>query len=467
MAIVAATLLRLVLVWRSQAISVDGVQYVEAAQRLRAGEWTRALASFYPPGYPAAIAATYPLVHDWETAGVAVSLVAGVVTVLPLAAVARIAGLTGPAFAATVLGLALAPYPARYAAMVRSEALYALLVLVAVWLVVRPRAWPGVAGLAAGLAYLVRPEGLGLVLPLAVWLARKRAWSSVVALALGTALVAAPYVGYLRWDTGGWIVSRKAANVVSLGIHAATGKGEVVTQDASDRTGVVDVIRLRWGAYLRKVSIDLLRTVVTFTESLSPVLVPFLLLGLGILRRRVPAVGGLLGLVVGFYLVAFALLYVDRRFYAPLVPLALVWCGAGFGWAWGRSGRWAPALAAIVAALLIGKALHDREGAGYVRRVGSEIASRTGGASVVVAASDLRIPWYAGARRLDVAFPLDAAHVQPILDGGADWLVVFEGDLTADARVALAEHAGAVEAVATVPENDGRVVTLYRIRRSP
>lgn len=463
-AVAVALVLRVVLALRSEAISVDGVQYVEAAQRFASGEWRSGLASFYPPGYPAAVAAAHAVIPDWETAGVVVSLVAGLLALAPLAAIARRAGLGGPAFAATLVGLALAPYPARYAAMVRSEALYALLVLLAVAAVLRSGAgWLLAGGALSGAAYLVRPEGLGLAVPLAAWAARTRSARAAGLVVCAAMLVAAPYVVYLRADTGAWVVSRKAANVVSLGIHAATGRGDVVTQAASDRTGLVDVVRHRSGAYLRKVAIDLWRTVGAFAECLSPLLVPFLLLGLWLGRRGFADVHRLLGATVVFYLVALALLYVDRRFYTALVPLALVWCGAGFGWAWSRAGRAAPALALVVAALLVGKAVHDREGAGYVRRIGTEIARRTEGRPVV-AAADLRVAWYAGGRRVDVLFPLDAVRLVPILEGGADWLVVSDGDLTREARTLLEERAGRLELVTTIPTKGTGSATLYRIR---
>src|SRR5262249_61105555 len=76
-AAVLAAMVRADLLVRRETISVDGVQYIAAARQLRAGDWGRALRSFYPPGYPLALAGATSLVGDPERAGLLVSAVAG------------------------------------------------------------------------------------------------------------------------------------------------------------------------------------------------------------------------------------------------------------------------------------------------------------------------------------------------------------------------------------------------------
>src|SRR5579875_3589450 len=161
LALGCALALRLGVAARGEVISADGVQYLEAAHLLRAGAWQRALASFYPPGYPAVVAAVEPVVGGWERAGRAVSVIAGALGVVPLAGIAELAGLDDVAFAAALFGFALAPYPARYAADVRSEAFYGVLLLLAVWaaavaLLGGGRLAPVLAGLARGSASCCR-----------------------------------------------------------------------------------------------------------------------------------------------------------------------------------------------------------------------------------------------------------------------------------------------------------------------
>jgi len=472
LALACALGLRLWLVHRAEVISVDGVQYLEVAQLLRAGAWQRALRSFYPPGYPLAIAAVEPLAGGWERAGLAVSVAAGTLAVAPLAGIARLVGLDGVALAAALLGLALAPYPARYAADVRSEALYGLLLLAAVWaaaaaLARSRRTAPMLGGLAIGLAYLVRPEGLLLVLPLGGGLAAARRGRAAAALALVAAVVAAPYVLYLRADTGRWIVSRKAANVLSLGIRAGSGEGVVVSQGDSDRTGLVAVVRANPRAFAKKLLVDSGRTFAAFADCLFVAYVPFLLVGFVRVRRRAPAVGRLLHAVTWFYVALFALTYVDRRFYAGLVGPAMVWCGDGFAWLWERLARRGRAAqlgaAAALAALAVGKALGASEAAAWVRELGGEIA-REGGPRQAIAARDLRVAYYAGGRTVEVPFPIDGAHLAALLDGGAGWLVVLDGDLAPDGAATLARRAVRVR---RVPLSKGRTADLYRLPAPP
>jgi hypothetical protein len=468
LALASAALVRLYLAWQNASISADGVQYVGVAAQLLAGEWRHALASFYPPGYPALVATAYPWVGDWERAGTVV------LTVVPLAALARLAGLEGAAFAAALVGFAVSPYPARYAAAVRAEGAYGLCFITAVWaaavwIVRGRRGAPLGAGLATGAAYLIRPEGLGLVAPLgAAFLAAGRGRAAglraAAATALAAALVAAPYVLYLRADTGRWLVSRKAANVVSLGIHEAIGEGEVVSQGASAETPLGQVLG---GDYARKLLVDSVRTFSAFAECLHFVYLPFVLGGIALAARRRRAVDRLLHAVVWFYVAVFALTYVDRRFYTALVPLALVWGGSGFAWAWerllARRRAWAIGFAAAVTVAVLAKSLRVSDSTGYVRVLGREIA-RADPDRPLVAARDLRVAFYARGRRARVAFPLGAQALRSLAAEGA-WLVALDGDLAPAARALATAPGTGVTLVRSVPASRGkRTARLYRLR---
>jgi hypothetical protein len=477
LALASAAAVRLYLAWQNASISADGVQYVDVAAHVLAGDWVRALASFYPPGYPALVAIARPAVGDWERAGTVVSLLAGVLTLLPLAGLARLAGLEGVALAATLLGFAVSPYPARYAAAVRAEAAYGLCFVTAVyaaaaWIVRGRRGAPLAAGLATGAAYLIRPEGLGLVAPLgaafvAAGRGRAAGLRAAAATALVAALVAAPYVLYLHADTGRWLVSRKAANVVSLGIHEATGEGDVVSQGASAGTSLGEVLRDRAGIYARKLLVDSVRTFWAFAECLHFVYLPFVLGGIALADRRRRGVDRLLHAVVWFYVAVFALTYVDRRFYTALVPLALVWGGSGFAWAWARLAarrrEWALGFAAVTTVVVLAKSLRVSDSTGYVRVLGREIA-RADPARPLVAARDLRVAFYAHGRRARVAFPVGAPALRVLAAEGA-WLVALDGDLAPAARALAAAPGTGVTLVRSVPASRGkRTARLYRLR---
>lgn len=467
----AATLAVLVrgdLVLRRETISVDGVQYVAAARQFGAGAWRRGLASFYPPGYPLAIAAVTRLAGDAERAGLLVSAVSGVAAVWPLAALGVRAGLSTVGLGATLVGFAVSPYPARYAATVRSEALYGLLLLLAVWAVVaardaqRTRLAAG-GGVAVAAAYLVRPEGLFLALPLAAVLRQPRL---VAVFVLAAGLGAAPYVAYLRHDTGRWLVSRKAANVLSLGIHESVGAGEVVSQHESDSVPLGRVLMESRGVLARKLAHDGLKTFASFAECLHFVYLPFVLLGLWQLGRTPGTVWRATHAVVWFYVAFFAAVYVDRRFYNGIVPLALLWGGVGAATArarWLPDRRGATAIAGtVLAATILAKTLYVRDAAAWVRAAGAAVR-RAGGSGQRIAAADLRVSYYAGGWPVDVQFPLGAAALSGVMDGPARWLVVRDRDVEPGLLPQVATLSG-LTLVATLPFDDGtiRILAVHR-----
>jgi hypothetical protein len=480
-AVIAGAAVRVWQAARTACINPDGVDYIEAARHFHHGEWTAGLASFYPPGYPLAIAAAYPLAGDWEAAGTAVSLVASLLTFAPLAGLLRLCRVPPAAFAAALAGFALSPYPARFAAMVRSEALYGLLLATAVWAVARHlaggrRALLAAGGAAIGLAYLVRPEGLGLAAAACAALvlgareagrSRGAALASCALVLVATLAVAAPYAAYLRADTGRWLLSRKAANVVSLGIQTATGEGTVIAPGESDRAPLARVLAERRGALAEKLLVDAPLTFVVFADCLYWAYVPFLLIGIAVARRRHPRpLDRLLHLGVWLYVAIFALVFVNRRFYAGLVPFALVWCGTGYAWLRERLAerggrRLAIALAALALAAILPKAVRVPSTDAHPRLLGEEIARRAAGEPRVAARAN-QVAFYAGGRREDAAFPIDRERLAAWLADGPVWLVVREVDLTPEAHALLAASPAAT-LVATVPTKEGAPARLYRI----
>jgi len=219
----AALLPRAWIAWTSQCISSDGPVYAEVAARYFAGDWQGGLGHLYQPLYPVAMAGAYAVVGDWERAGQLVSVLASSLAILPLWFLTRRLFGERAALAAALI-YALSPYPVRLSADVLTTGLYLALTLLALWAAVagfgtwRP-GWCLLAGLAAGLSYLVRLDGIVLGALLAGWSVvwRPREWRAeprrralaVAALGLALAATAGPYLIYLRLDTGTWMVSRK------------------------------------------------------------------------------------------------------------------------------------------------------------------------------------------------------------------------------------------------------------------
>ena len=224
-----AVVLRL-LYWRSTAaLFNDGPVFIALAQAFAAGDVRAALAHEFHPLYSAVVAVVHgllgePLGLGWETSAVWTSALASAGAVWALHAFVRSA--FGP-WQAAVAAFLLALHGAalEMGGDVQSEGLYLALFLASaasLWSVAvhpsMPRA--AMAGLASGLAYLTRPEGLSLALIgglLVLVMLVRRSWPPrtaigvALALGLGTAVCVLPYVGALYAETGEiWITRKKS-----------------------------------------------------------------------------------------------------------------------------------------------------------------------------------------------------------------------------------------------------------------
>jgi 4-amino-4-deoxy-L-arabinose transferase-like glycosyltransferase len=171
--IILAFLIRLYMVFHTVVIANDGVIYIEMAKLLAAGNFETSLIANYPPLYPIMIWGMHHIIGDWVLAGQAVSVIFSCLLILPLYAMIR--GFFNARIALlSALFVALNPYLVRFSTDVLTEAPYIFLFVTAIWLgwvaLVnnRTRLLP-LAGLCAGLAYLTRPEGVGVFLIVAAW----------------------------------------------------------------------------------------------------------------------------------------------------------------------------------------------------------------------------------------------------------------------------------------------------------
>ena len=226
----AAGLVRWLAWARSATLFNDGPRFLALAQALGAGAWGPALRAGYHPLYPLATLALHGFGVDWETAGAWVSIAGGVASVGLLFLFLRDAFGAPAAWAGAAL-LAVHSRAIDYTSDVQSDGLYAALFLAGVWLgwrALRARSprLAAAAGLATGLAYATRPEGLELAVVLALVAAIEVArgpWVSealgrfpaldaarwLAALGAGVAVIALPYVVALDRATGGWALTPK------------------------------------------------------------------------------------------------------------------------------------------------------------------------------------------------------------------------------------------------------------------
>jgi 4-amino-4-deoxy-L-arabinose transferase-like glycosyltransferase len=210
-----ATALQAALLVRLPTVSADGIIFIGIARNLAEAPIETFRNQDQHPGFPAMLLACTRAVQwlgyrgepdSWMAGGIAASFICGVLSV---AVVWLLASDLFDAKVANVAAIAFAvlPVPRAGAVDAQSDTPHALFYLLAAWMaatgITSGNLWRlGAAGLASGVAYWIRPEGLEVVLvtlPLLAWHAWRAHWSwRKAALAMGTLvaaalLVAAPY----------------------------------------------------------------------------------------------------------------------------------------------------------------------------------------------------------------------------------------------------------------------------------
>jgi len=211
------------LMW-SRAVTLfnDGPEFLVLAKAAAAGDFGTVLSHPYHPLYSLLIAGVHGLGFDWENAGALVGVAGGTAAVGFLFLFVRDAFGAPAAWIAAGL-LAVHSRAVEFSSDVQSDGLYLGFFLAGVWF--GWRAWKrrsarsaALAGLASGLAYLTRPEGLGLacILVAIAGLEWSRGnWRLVPALrfaagvATAAALCVAPYVVAVQHQTGAWGLTQK------------------------------------------------------------------------------------------------------------------------------------------------------------------------------------------------------------------------------------------------------------------
>jgi hypothetical protein len=170
-----SVLIGIYLIATTVLIAKDGVFYIDQARRLSHDPLS--VARRYPPGYPfllwtahqaARLFAKDDSVMLWVYSAQGMTLLCRVLALIPLYLLGRL--LVGPrdSFWALLI-LIILPYPAQYGSDVLREWPYVLFLSLSFWLLYRGlregRWWAmGLAGLAAGLGYLIRQESGQLVI---------------------------------------------------------------------------------------------------------------------------------------------------------------------------------------------------------------------------------------------------------------------------------------------------------------
>lgn len=359
---VAGLALRLQYLSLQEVIGTDGAWYAILGANLLHGRGytdpTGAISTFYPPLYPITVGLLSLLVSNLELAGRLASLAASMALIPVTYFLAKVTFDRRVAAIAALLA-ALLPPLAENGVLVLAEALYTLLLTAGALAVVAgvrasnpaTPAWYAVAGALLAGAGLTRPEGypyapvFGLLILGVAVRNRRRAGIGRVAvpiLAFGIAyvVVLAPYLVFMRQQTGQWQLSGKVATNVVVAYRGAAAEernyftlnpaGTGIGGFAADTDSLLDTIRRSPGGFLKHYRSALVDEVRLLEETLSPILFALLLPGLVFSAwprgRRLPRLA-LLALLMQLALLP--IFFLDQRFLLPMMPPLVILASAG------------------------------------------------------------------------------------------------------------------------------------------
>lgn len=451
-------------------ISTDSAVFLRSAELLKNGNVNDALSMNFHPLYPAVMAGLSLLSGlDLETCGVIVSIALGSLTVLPLYFITR--ELFNP-LAGILAGLVLAfhAYSADQSADIMSEGMYIFLLMCGAWALLcgmrrNSLVYMTTCGLCSGLAYLVRPEGVGLIIAMTAYVilcraakigAERRAAGIIMAV-VACALVAAPYVIHLGKQKDGFDIplTQKKSVLELLGIRKQRPAGEEFLSDIEAREKSLKKQLYGHEEEARPKYAQLFELAKEFVKTISFFGLAFIVGVAALLARRERTWGNTwLLFILALYGAVLLLLYLNiyraqtpsQRHILPLVTVCMVWAGYGLErlvvWFRGALARRASPAAAtalpVIAllALFVGAEIYllkpRRENQLGMKYMGEVLGSQ-GIASPVIMTSDEKIAYYAGGRLVPLP-PVDGARVTA--DGlfeyakiiGVDFIVVSMED---------------------------------------
>jgi 4-amino-4-deoxy-L-arabinose transferase-like glycosyltransferase len=520
--VLAAVALRMAHWGRTEVLFNDGPVFLALAERGAAGQLETLLQHPFHPLYPLLVAALHALAAPFglglETAGALVSALAGGGAVLALHGFVRRAFGPREGLVAAWL-LAFHAGAVDSGGDVQSESLYLALFLAAAAALWRAlgEARKGAAlaaGAFAGLAYLTRPEGLGVALVglglVAIYTVRRRfpvrrGLALGLALAAGTAALALPYAGALSAESGRLQLTRKKSVGWIVGSAGAAGSGGLATGQAgmeAPKIPEVRALRLEMQALEAAppeseaqlepdpydslvappwtprgavaAAIDLFRD---SAGALRPEMLALVLVGVFALRGRPGRRAGFVAALVGAYgALLFALAmnvgYVSERHALPPLLLLLGYGAVGAlslggalarlrapGAVSPRRARLATALLlAAVVAICLGKTLR-RGGVENIaeRRAAEWVRAHAPGS--VVAARKRRVAYYAGAPFVQLRPKTARGFERYFEDHGVRFVVVNRADV--EEYVGLDDLVGVrLEEVERI-EAEGEVALVY------
>jgi 4-amino-4-deoxy-L-arabinose transferase-like glycosyltransferase len=382
-----AFLLRLPGLINPEVIHHDGIEYIRHAHLVFNGNWFGGKAA---PLYPALIALCHFITPDMETAGILVSTILGSALILPVFYLGKkmfnpMVGLIAALFAAVH------PVLIEYSGSVLSESSYYLFFTLSVlfsWEVFRRRKEHSafLFGTFTALAYLTRPEAIGLLFVFSAWILFVHSsegdnrFIKKIAILLTIFITffafSMPYLREIQKETGKWQISKKAA--LSIGSFSGEEEAPSFGKPRGGKGLTLSSVIKHPLPVLGRMGIGLLGSLYKFLLGLNPLLFFFALFGWIVVLRRegVASRKGnlfLLSHVIFYFGFVFPFFFISKRFASQMICIALPWAAFGLLSLTERSQRkwWkglplkrmtAFVLIILLVSLLIqGRVFHNRE----------------------------------------------------------------------------------------------------------
>jgi 4-amino-4-deoxy-L-arabinose transferase-like glycosyltransferase len=352
-----AFLLRLPLVIYPEVIHNDGTAYIYQAKQILLGDWTWGK---YPPLYASLIALAHFFFKNYEIAGIWISIIFGTLITVPIYFLGRSiinerVGVLSALFATV--------QPSLYSCSgsVLTESSYSFFLATSVffgWNAFKKGKTSDILflGLFTSLAYLTKPEGIGLLFVFAAWTllinpdrGRRQLAKRVGIVILATVcflVFSSPYLIQLRKELGRWEISKKAS--ISLGSFSENGARPITGPKPWRRINFLSILKDSPTA-LKKMGKGFFISFYKFNQAYAPILSILTIFGLILLFKKENrfALKGNLYLIshfVFFFGIVLPFFWITPRYTSQMIPIFLPWAALGFlglvGWIKVRSKEW-------------------------------------------------------------------------------------------------------------------------------
>ncbi len=502
-------------------IQNDSVAFVRNAQYFADGDFLSGLGHDYHPLYSFIMAVLYKVIPDMELAGTMISVSMGTLTVMVFYLIGK--GVFGReiSFVSAVI-LAFHPYAVRFSADIISESTYFFFFISALGsgfsaITGKKNILFALTGICAALAYLTRPEGIGIIFIVACWWFLKDltdirlVWRgklvSILILIVSFSVLSMPYLVYIKKETGEWHLTKKKNLSQMVGVEGllsvqnnnksiAGSINEHGGPDVNSNKKQKTADRMGLKTYLKSV----LYIMKKYLDTLHPIL--FIILIIGVVNwtriKRERLFGLYIASIIAFYLFILYRLnitflsgdddasqYPSRRHLMPLVIPAVFSVGIGVytagKWMHGRfqnsnlingfkglRSAWLIQLVllVVVVCVLLPKTLKpqrfDKLG---IKKAGQWVREHSQRASPAVLSTSARSAYYAGGKHVQmegISGALELARAKKadyILITQRDYDVIKTGLLRSikDKKIALAYK---------YPEEDSlnrHIILLYKV----